>query len=255
MLDLKYETYQDVRTMLVKLSIPIWVIFILSFYYIIIPNDVRLKVANLYPDFLVQWLQTVGTMVALIFISIIISYITINILKIHDKLYDYYCVKWRYNNAIGFIIPNLLRPFHKDSIPQVRSDLIKNHLAEFMENNYYVFVGDRDMKIRKNLVVRFYEKVTEYWLSQVAEIVVILFILSLAVLTILSLLIQIKVTALHFYSIIVSAIIFLVLLFISNQLRKKVNIKIMDEINDIHLHHIDELKMQYENFLRIHNVQ
>src|SRR3990172_1553394 len=42
-----------------------------------------------------------------------------------------------------------------------------------MEAVYYPFVGDRDLKIAKNLLVRFYERVTIYWMTQMNELVLI----------------------------------------------------------------------------------
>jgi hypothetical protein len=42
-----------------------------------------------------------------------------------------------------------------------------------MEQLYYPFVGDEHMKIPKNRVLRFYEMVTVYWLTQINEIVAI----------------------------------------------------------------------------------
>jgi hypothetical protein len=38
---------------------------------------------------------------------------------------------------------------------------------------YYPYVGDRDLKIPKNKLVRFYEVVTVYWLTQINEIVLL----------------------------------------------------------------------------------
>jgi hypothetical protein len=47
-----------------------------------------------------------------------------------------------------------------------------------MERLFYPYVRDRDLKIPKNKVIRFYEVVTVYWLTQINEIV----LLSLALL-------------------------------------------------------------------------
>jgi hypothetical protein len=45
--------------------------------------------------------------------------------------------------------------------------------AQFQEKLYYPFVGDRDPKIPKNKLVRFYEVITIYWLTQINEIVIL----------------------------------------------------------------------------------
>ncbi len=44
---------------------------------------------------------------------------------------------------------------------------------QFQKRLYYPYVGDRNLKIPKNKLVRFYEVVIVYWLTQINEIVLL----------------------------------------------------------------------------------
>jgi uncharacterized membrane protein len=254
MIKLEFETYQDVRTMLVKWSIPIWGVFLYLCYLLIIPKELKEFVSNQFPQF-AEWIKNVTSIVAFITITFIFSYIMINLLQIHDKYYDRYCVKWRYNYAITYLIPTLLRPIY-DPIPEIVLISIKKNLGNFMENCYYYFVGDREMKIRKNLVVRFYESITKYWLSQIGEIAAIIFLSLLIVYFICSLFASnISFTKSHIIAAIIASIILGLFKILSTRLRKAATIKTKDQIDDIHKRFMNDLQNQFTSFCKEHNVQ
>jgi hypothetical protein len=91
--------------------------------------------------------------------------------QIHDHWYDKYIIKWRYSYDIDFILPKLIQPF-ANRLNYRFYEVSETH--DLLPELYYPFVGDRDLKIPKNKLVRFYEVVTLYWLTQINEIVVLL---------------------------------------------------------------------------------
>jgi hypothetical protein len=95
------------------------------------------------------------------------------ILQVHDQWYDKYVTKWRHHYATDFILPRLIQPWLSRTNYRIYEEAEK-HTRQFQERLYYPFVGDRDLKIPKNRLVRFYEVITVYWATQINEIVLLL---------------------------------------------------------------------------------
>lgn len=109
-----------------------------------------------------------------------LCWLSIFIFEVHDKLYDRYVIRWRHYYDLDFILPTLTRPFACHLDPRFFRTA-EQSMYEFMKP-YYEFVGDgeREYSITKNLLVRFYESVTKYWITQINEILIIAaFILNL----------------------------------------------------------------------------
>ncbi|MGA2148321.1 MAG: hypothetical protein ABSH49_25520 [Bryobacteraceae bacterium] len=106
-----------------------------------------------------------------------VAYLLTEIVQIHDQWYDKHIIKWRHPYATDFMLPRLIQPW-VSSINYRIHEVADQNTGDFMERLFYPYVRDRDLKIPKNKVIRFYEVVTVYWLTQINEIV----LLSLALL-------------------------------------------------------------------------
>ena len=171
----KFDTYQDVRTTLTWWSIPFWLVMVLAIYSGIMPPEHRATVKTFFPG-VAGWVSSAGSLVVAAVLAGAFSQFMIHVIEVHDRIYDRFFVKWRRDYDTLFILPSLLRP-QEHGLPLAALFVAQNDRQRFMELLYYEFVGDRDMKIRKNLVVRFYEVITKYWLTQLLEVAALLVVL------------------------------------------------------------------------------
>lgn len=145
-----------------------------AFIYLFLVPDVQHQVIEHFvKSRSPEWLPKLVTDVSMVAILGFVSWLLIFIFEMHDKIYDRYVIKWRYYYDLDFILPTLTRPFACDMDPQFFFTA-QQHMYEFMKP-YYDFVGDGERKypITKNLLVRFYESVTKYWITQINEILLI----------------------------------------------------------------------------------
>ncbi len=83
--------------------------------------------------------------------------------------------------AIDFIQVRLIQPF-SNRLNYRYFEELKINVGQFQEKLFYPFVGHRDHKIPKNKLIRFYEAITVYWLTQTNEILfMIILILSVSI--------------------------------------------------------------------------
>jgi hypothetical protein len=169
-----YDTYQDVRKNLFRYSLPFLIGAGLFTYFFILPSDHQHKIVKLLElvsnSSLGKGLLGVG-LVSSVFA--VIAFLLTEIFQVHDKWYDRYVIKWRHTYATDFILPRLVQPFACHLNYRFR-ELAEIHTRDFQEQLFYPFVADRDLKIPKNKLVRFYEAVTVYWLTQINEIVLLM---------------------------------------------------------------------------------
>jgi hypothetical protein len=168
-----YDTYQDVRKNLFFYSTPSLIIAGFFCYFCILPPNHQKAVTDLISyvsknEVLNGVLGGLGGVV--LFSSV--AFLLTEIFQVHDQWWDKYIKNWRYYYAIDFILPRLVQPFACHLNYRFGEEAEK-HVREFQEDLYYPFVGDRDVKIGKNKLVRFYEVITRYWLTQINEIVII----------------------------------------------------------------------------------
>lgn len=233
----KYDTYQDVRLNLFLYSIIPLNVFGFLVFYGILPTDIQ----NWFLS-LIQWLTSLqilhylSGLVALTGLAFLLT----EIIQIHDQFYDRYIIKWRFRYATDFILPRLIHPlasmvnyrFHK---------VAEANIGDFQERLYYPFVGDRDNKIGKNLLVRFYERVTVYWLTQINEILIVASLLSgLSFAWLMP-------TDIQYQERLWKTIISLIGVFLLNRLwvrssRESVRLATEEEIKAIHSDHLDKLE-------------
>jgi hypothetical protein len=171
-----YDTYQDVRHNLFLYSIPVLVIAGFFAYFWILPLSVQNRVTHVVSSLASSpvWKEVLGGVSGIAFFAAL-AFLMTEILQVHDQYYDRFVIKWRFRYATDFILPRLTQPF--SSFLNYRFyEEAEGHIRQFQERLYYPFVGDRDLKIPKKTLVRFYEVVTLYWLTQINEIVLILLV-------------------------------------------------------------------------------
>lgn len=175
-MDLKfdYDTYQGVRHNLFLYSTPVLLIAGFFTYFFVLPPALQQAtvqaleyIANTEP-----LKGIVGTTAGFV-VFVGIAFILTEIIQVHDQWYDKYVIRWRHRYATDFILPRLLQPWacHMNYRLFEAAD---TYVRQFQERLYYPFVGDRDLKIPKNKLVRFYEVITIYWLTQINEIVLLI---------------------------------------------------------------------------------
>lgn len=176
-----YDTYQDVRHNLFLYSTPVLIAAGFFAYFGILPQSAQNQAARIIGSLASSpiWKDVLGGLSGVAFFSIL-AFLMTEILQIHDQYYDKFVIKWRLRYATDFILPRLTQPF--SSLMNHRFyEEAEGHIRQFQERLYYPFVGDRDLKIPKNALVRFYEVVTLYWLTQINEIVLILLVAMILV--------------------------------------------------------------------------
>jgi hypothetical protein len=172
----EYDDYQDVRHNLFLYSSPVLIAAGFLLFFFVLPQA--------HQDAITRWQETVSThplwkggsgLAVLVFLT----YLLVEVVKIHDRFYDKHLVRWRYRYDTDFILPRLVLPFG-NRLDYRFFEEAEEHLGKFMEELWYPFVGDRDTKIAKNKLVRFYERVTAYWLTQMNELVLLLLTVTIA---------------------------------------------------------------------------
>lgn len=222
-----YETYQDVRTNIAVYTAVALGLSALVFYAFVITSTQREWMSQVFHQ------EYLGYFVTPLFF-LILGYFLIEVLKVHDKIYDRYIVKWRLKYDLTTILPALIEPFENTTDSQFL-DTAKSNRTDFMERLYYEFVGDREHEypITKNYLVRFYEAISAYWYTQVNDIILIL----LSVISIV-LLINALATSQNpnrfIITIGVIATLFIVNRFAVKRSRSSVAQATMREIHDIH---------------------
>ncbi len=212
------------------------VIYLLSFtfYFFILPLNWKIEIDGIITNLIAEnrywkfFLKGITNIV----IFTIVSYLLIEVLKIHDHFYDRYIIRWRKYYDRDFILPRLCKPFLSNTSSDRFFEEANHNKSRFMQELYYPFVGDEIEKINKNLRTRFYEVITIYWFTQVNEFA---FILSFIILNILAISTRDQglLQNLPFY------LLFLLILFIINWLWRKANHPKLEnatiaQINDIH---------------------
>ncbi len=238
-----YDTYQDVRKNLTYYS---WVSLILAgfaaYEWILPPShqeSVNRAVKALTDSPLLGGLLKGGAAVAIFYG---LAFLLIEILKVHDHIYDKYLIRWRFRYDIDLILQRLLQPFGFRIGRKVYSEVERNH-DEFMEDLFYPFVGDQQHRVGKNLLVRFYERITIYWLTQVNEIVIALLIGLIGFYRFFG-----PPEPPQYYAQLLTVLLVLVLLFIINRLwmhttreaSRKITVEQLDQITANHLPELEQ---------------
>lgn len=175
-LNFKYDTYQDVRKNLFQYTLPFLIAAGFFCYFFILPETNQQNAVKLLEKVSESQLvkDILGTGVGLGLFTTLAYFLT-EILKVHDKWYDRYIIRWRHRYDTEFILPKLVQPF-ANFLNYRFYESAKNSTKKFQEQLFYPFVGDSDFKIPKNKLVRFYEVITVYWLTQINEILLLILV-------------------------------------------------------------------------------
>jgi len=236
------KQYQDVKTRLSFYTAIILAASLILFYFIVLSSEHREIVGKLFLG-KIPSPQIIGSGIIFLVFALL-GWFMIFLLDIHNK-YDRYIVKWRYYYALDFILPTLVRPFTKKLSGRfftLAKD--KNNISDFMKI-YYYFVADCDHRISENAIIRFYESITKYWITQINEIILFIFILLTFLYYLICDISEITINP----NFIVYPIFFALLLFFINRLYilsvlKNVRERTVDEIEEIHTNYLNELEQK-----------
>ncbi len=170
------KQYQDVKANLGWYTTIVMVVVGFLFYTFILNSSHRQVADTFFGNF--QSFKIVGLGGIMVFGGFI-GWLLVFVLEIHDKVYDRYFIRWRYYYDLDFILPFLTRPFTNNLSSRFFS-IAQDNKDDFMKV-YYHFVADyeHEHKIKENLIVRFYESVTKYWITQINEIILFFLLLMI----------------------------------------------------------------------------
>jgi hypothetical protein len=239
------KQYQDVKANLQWYTTIISALVGLLFYSFVLPDGHRQSLNTIFEQ--IPSSKIVGSGVIMVLFGFL-GWVLIFGFEIHDKVYDHYFTRWRFYYDLDFILPTLFRPLtHK--LDKRFFKVAQNNRYEFMKP-FYHFVADyeHEHKVKENLIVRFYEAVTKYWITQINEILLFLLLL----LTFMYWRVY-NSFDLPLNTIIVTNFVIVVLFLINRwfvrSTREAVRLATIDEIEDIHLSFLKELE---QDLRRIH---
>lgn len=250
---LVFKTYQDVKNNLVY-----WTIVLLTFssvyiYLVFLDASTKKDIIEIINKVGENPLVSTAGGAALLVIYVGVSTFLIYGLQIHDKIYDKFFIKWRDAYDLEFILPKLIEPI-KQHLPENFFDFASKYKYKFMKP-YYDFVGDEKKGIEENTRVRFYERVTWYWITQLNEIFTIILITGTLIYFIIS-----NNTGLS-PNMISKAILSLLMFGVINRgfggyFRKTVREATIDEIEEIHSKkgNIAQIKKRYIELCNSHKL-
>jgi hypothetical protein len=168
-----YDTYQDVRRNLFRYAIPSLIIagFFTFFCVLPVPTQEAVVRSLEFVSNTQPWKGLLGSGIGVGGFAFI-AFLLTEVIQVHDQWYDKYIIRWRHRYATDFILPRLIQPWASRTNYRFFEEADAN-IRRFQERLFYPYVGDRDVRIPKNKLVRFYEVVTVYWLTQVNEIVLL----------------------------------------------------------------------------------
>jgi len=231
------KQYQDVKANLNWYTTIILALIGFILYLFFLPPEHKQTLNTIFGQ--IPSSQIVGSGIILAIFGFI-GWLFVFCFEFHDKVYDRYFVKWRFYYDLYFILPYLVRPFaHK--LDKRFFDEAENHRDDFMKP-FYHFVADyeHEHKIKQNLIVRFYEIVTKYWITQMNEIMLFLLLLVNFAYFFVYTCLKIPLNP-----IVVMNFIVMVLFLLNRLAVKKTKISVWkatsDEIEEIHNSFMDEL--------------
>jgi len=250
---LTFKTYQDVKNNLVYWTMILLMLTSVYVYFVFLETSTRDDIIEIVTKVGQNGLlSTLGGGV-LILIYSGVSIFLIYGLQIHDKIYDNFFIKWRETYDLEFILPALTEPI-KQHLPKNFLDFASKYKYKFMKP-YYDFVGDGKKGIEDNTRVRFYERVTWYWITQLNELFVIILIMSTLLYFIISS--NTGLTPNVIYIVILSLILLgAINRWFVSYFRKTVREATIDEIEEIHSNkeNIAQIKKIYTELCKSHKL-
>lgn len=90
-----------------------------------------------------------------------------------QELWDTHVSHWRVDYDVNYILPELLRPF-AGTVSDELTSAIRGQRDRAMTQLFYRFVRDKEPKIGKTLIVRFWEAIQSFWVCQLLELTLVL---------------------------------------------------------------------------------
>jgi hypothetical protein len=156
------KTYQDVKKNLSWAGAGVLWLVALVVYLAVLPPAHR-EAVNLAAARIPEWAS-----VSVLVVFTVAAGLLFGVLMIHDDFYDAYVIRWRERYDLNFLLPALLAPLARDVDPAFWSQA-RAKRNTVMRRVFYPFTRDRDGAISENTRVRFYERVTYYWITQIIE--------------------------------------------------------------------------------------
>ncbi len=166
------STYQKVKADLHLYTFGLLVVISFFLYSFLLPAGQKRFFATIFG--IISPIDFVGgTVFTLIVIGV--SFASIFLFEVHDKVYDKHIVRWRYYYDLDYVIPTLVRPF-ANKVDKRFFDYARDNRYDFMKQLFYPFVADGvgEYRIEENYRVRFYEGALKYWITQINELVLFL---------------------------------------------------------------------------------
>jgi hypothetical protein len=234
------KQYQDVKANLQWYTAIILGLIGLLFYLFVLPDGHRQIVNTILGQ--IPSSHIVGSGIIMVLFSFL-GWLLIFGFEVHDKVYDRYLIRWRFYYDLDFILPTLARPFtHK--LDGRFFQLAQNNKYEFMKP-FYHFVADyeHEHKIKENLIVRFYEAVTKYWITQINEIMLFLLLLLTFIYYFVYKDLAIPLNTIVNINFII-ATVFMINRYAVRRSKETVRLATADEIEDIHNDFLSQLEKE-----------
>jgi hypothetical protein len=171
-----FKTYQDVKNNLFYWTVMLLFASSIAIYLILLNQSQQKQLR----DFVVEIGNNglIATIVSGLILAAYVILATVLVwgIQIHDLVYDRYIIKWRMHFDVEFILARLTEQI-RNLLPNNFLELAAKNRYAFMKP-YYDFVGDGKKGIEENTRIRFYERVVWYWITQLNEIFILLFLVG-----------------------------------------------------------------------------
>jgi len=245
------KQYQDVKANLQWYTTIILGLIGLLFYLFVLPDGHRQTVNTIFGQ--IPSSQIVGSGIIMVLFGFL-GWLLIFGFEIHDKVYDRYFTRWRFYYDLDFILPTLVRPFtHK--LDRRFFQVAQNNKYDFMKL-FYHFVADyeHEHKIKENLIVRFYEAVTKYWITQINEIMLFLLLLLTCTYYFVYSSLALSLNTIVNINFII-ATLFMINRYAVRRSKETVRLATTDEIEDIHNSFSNELEEELKKLHKKFNLK
>lgn len=169
------ETYQHVKADLTAVTVVLLYLYGFFAASTILPSAHRDIIKNFLATVTENFFLQQGILIPLLTgIAVVLVYL----LEIHDRIYDRFVIRWRKYYDIDLTLRALCMPFGNKLRERFLEEAQRDR-GPFMRDLFYHFVRDRDHRISRNAIVRFYERIWKYWITQINELLLIaLFVLA-----------------------------------------------------------------------------
>lgn len=170
------KTYNEVRKAIGIANCIFAVALILTTFYLIFTQEHKTSVIESLN--ILKLNPIVSGLVSVTLISTVWGYISTVLIKLHDRWYEPFLVRWRASYESDFILRSLCFNYPKIISQQLFEQAFydKRKRSSFMQRLFYKFVGDTK-KEHEELISRFYTLIRNYWIIALAELYSLFFLI------------------------------------------------------------------------------